>query len=535
MSRHVDMPAGRRAPGAGLARIATVAMLALASSGIVVAWAGPLAAPVSAAAVSGKVVGWGANNAHQIDIPAAAQSGVVAVSAGCNHSLALKSTGEVVAWGDDTYHQTEVPAAAKSGVVTISAGCNYNLALKSTGALVAWGDNTYGQISLPTLASGFAWYAAGAGERFSVALAYNKSTKQTSVYNWGDSAPATTNTYTYGVKDVEVGQYAWVLLLTDGTLAPDGGSPPSLLVAPAGVANATAVDVGREHAIALRSNGTVITWGQNEYNQSAVPAGLAGVTAVAAGGFHNLALKSDGSIVGWGRNDEGQAAVSAVPAGSHYIAIAGGMLHSLAIAAPNLPGAPTAVTATAYDGAATVIWTAPASDGGNAITGYTVTSKPDGKTCDTTGVRACTVTGLTNGTAYTFTVVAKNGGGASTPSAASTAVTPVGPTPSPAPPTPTPAPSTGKPSATPVLSPSAMASATASLLSSPARPSAGATGGNSDGPLLAFLVLLLVLCISLGLFASYQAFVKPNNRRTHRSARPRVDPDRYDDPDYPSF
>jgi len=44
MSRHVDMPPGA-GTGAGLARIATVAMLALASSGIVVAWAGPLAAP----------------------------------------------------------------------------------------------------------------------------------------------------------------------------------------------------------------------------------------------------------------------------------------------------------------------------------------------------------------------------------------------------------------------------------------------------------------------------------------------------------
>jgi len=40
------------------------------------------------------------------------------------------------------------------------------------------------------------------------------------------------------------------------------------------------------------------------------------------------------------------------------------------------PGAPTGVTATAGIGSASVSWTAPADDGGSAITGYTVTSSP---------------------------------------------------------------------------------------------------------------------------------------------------------------
>lgn len=90
------------------------------------------------------------------------------------------------------------------------------------------------------------------------------------------------------------------------------------------------------------------------------------------------------------------------------------------------PGAPTAVSASSGNGQATVTFTAPASNGGATITGYTATSTPDGITASITGATAApiTVAGLHNGTAYTFTVHATNSVGNSVESTASSAVTP---------------------------------------------------------------------------------------------------------------
>ena len=90
----------------------------------------------------------------------------------------------------------------------------------------------------------------------------------------------------------------------------------------------------------------------------------------------------------------------------------------IATAPATAPHAPTTVSGTAANAAAVVSWTAP-SNGGAAITKYTVTASPGGRAATTTGATKATVTGLTNGTAYTFTVSATNVAGTSAASPAS--------------------------------------------------------------------------------------------------------------------
>jgi hypothetical protein len=93
-----------------------------------------------------------------------------------------------------------------------------------------------------------------------------------------------------------------------------------------------------------------------------------------------------------------------------------------------VPAAPTGATAEADTKSALVSWTAPSDDGGSAITGYTVTPFAGSTAGTPVQVGASTtktrVSGLTNGTSYTFRVAATNAVGTGSASGASGAVVP---------------------------------------------------------------------------------------------------------------
>jgi hypothetical protein len=95
---------------------------------------------------------------------------------------------------------------------------------------------------------------------------------------------------------------------------------------------------------------------------------------------------------------------------------------------PVVPSPPTGVSATPTSASALVKWNAPDSDGESAVTGYTITPYIGASAQTATQVGAgstsATVSGLANGSAYTFKVSAKNAVGTGTASAASAAITP---------------------------------------------------------------------------------------------------------------
>ena len=96
---------------------------------------------------------------------------------------------------------------------------------------------------------------------------------------------------------------------------------------------------------------------------------------------------------------------------------------TLTLAVDSAPGPPTNVAATPGNAQAIVSFTPPINDGGVAITSYTVTADPGGATM-TGSASPVTMSGLLNGTGYTFTVTATNSIGTSLPSAATATVTP---------------------------------------------------------------------------------------------------------------
>lgn len=97
--------------------------------------------------------------------------------------------------------------------------------------------------------------------------------------------------------------------------------------------------------------------------------------------------------------------------------------NSVTPSALTVPGAPTSVVATHGNAQASVAFTPPASDGGSAITSYTVTVSPGSHTASGAS-SPIVVTGLTNGTAYTATVHATNDQGDSAESSPSSSFTP---------------------------------------------------------------------------------------------------------------
>lgn len=318
------------------------------------------------------------------------RSGVRAIAAGDDGSLAVMTDGTVWAWGmnvagllgnnrEDLLTPRRIEGL--TGVVTVATSGGHSLALTTDGSVWAWGTNDYGELgdapggdsavpvklNLPKAVAIDASSNEGpeAFSRNSIALA-----RDGTVWVWGSNVfgqlgparavdtPAGTPVQVPGLQDVgsvACGRLFYTLAVRqDGTVQAWGrntwirlgtGSTEKIVAEPTRVQGLDGVAgvAGAEDAIlALKRDGTVWVWGDTDQPPSQVP-GLSNVTAIAASQQRFLVLRKDGTVWAWGDySDEttlgtGQSdpATFGVPhpvAGlTDVVAIAAGAYHSLAL------------------------------------------------------------------------------------------------------------------------------------------------------------------------------------------------------------
>ena len=254
---------------------------------------------------------WGANGTGQlgdgtttdrnspVDVPGLT-GGIVAVSAGSNHTCALNMVGGLKCWGwnfrgnlgDGTTTRRIVPVdvdGLTSGVAAVAPGYDHTCALTIAGGLKCWGNNTEGQLGDGTttrsltpvdvsgLASGIA--AVSAGFKYTCARTTMGGLK---CWGWNDLGqlgdgtttrsltPVDVSGLASGVAAAAVGIWRTCALTTTGDLKCWGGDPDS--TTPVEVfgldTGAVVVSAGVNHTCVLTTASGVRCWGFSGFRRS---------------------------------------------------------------------------------------------------------------------------------------------------------------------------------------------------------------------------------------------------------------------------
>ncbi|MDD5529694.1 MAG: FlgD immunoglobulin-like domain containing protein [bacterium] len=289
---------------------------------------------------------------HSTPVQTLNLTNIIAISAGTMHSLALKSDSTVWAWGDNSYgeigdntngNKRDQPVRTNllTNVIAIAAGMQYSLALKSDDTVWAWGNNGCGElgdnsttdrdqpVQTNILTNVIAIAAGGATTGYGHSLALKSDG---TVWAWGYN----------GYGQLGIG---------DTT---DRWQPVQITI----LTNVSAIAAGMLHSLALKSDSTVWAWGWNAFGELGDSTTtdrwqpvrtniLNNIIAISTGYAHSLALKSDSTVWAWGYNYAGELGDSTTttriqPVRTNILtnvsAISTGAMHSLALA-----NGPTAV------------------------------------------------------------------------------------------------------------------------------------------------------------------------------------------------
>ena len=234
-----------------------------------------------------------------------------ALSAGWDHTCAIRTDKTATCWGSNHNWQTNAPSGRYTA---ITAGWKHSCAIRTDNTATCWGSNHNGQTDAPD----GRYTAITAGHSHSCAI----RTDNTAIcWGWNN----------HGQADAPDGRYTAITaghshscaIRTDDTAVCWGFNDDGRADAPDG--EYTAISVGGKHTCAIRTDETATCWGWNNHGQADAPDGR--YIAISAGLDHSCAIRTDDTAVCWGFNDDGRADA---PDGE-YTAISVGGKHTCAI------------------------------------------------------------------------------------------------------------------------------------------------------------------------------------------------------------
>jgi hypothetical protein len=248
---------------------------------------------IGSAQTSVNVRAWGSENLFgQCNVPSDLTN-AVAIAAGGDHSLALRSDGTVVAWGQSAHGQCNVPSGL-SNVVAIAAGAYHSVALKSDLTVVSWGLMQAGLPQITNAVAISAWTETLAVLADGTAIAQGRSGYLNTPYQL--TLPNFTNLIALeaSFSRHRVGLRADAGIVASGFVDCD---EPSQCTVPVAWTNIVAISGGAAFYLALKTDGIVGYWSQG--GGAPPPAGLSNIVQIAAGSDGGVALNASGKVVMW--------------------------------------------------------------------------------------------------------------------------------------------------------------------------------------------------------------------------------------------
>ena len=252
-----------------------------------------------------------------------------AVTAGGEHSCALREGGTISCWGNnwhgqlgngqggtddagfaeienDFYSPLPVDVTGITDATAITTGRIHTCALHRTGAVSCWGDTGQGQLGNGQSGYIYASPVPQAVVGITDATAIAAGAEHSCALHEGGSLSC------WGAN--------WYAQLDTGQNEEDASS--SVPVRVEGITDTAAI-FSSSDSCTLHEDGTISCWGNNWYGQlgngqsgenadSSEPVQVAGITdatAVTTGGSHSCALHRDGRISCWGNNESGQLGI----------------------------------------------------------------------------------------------------------------------------------------------------------------------------------------------------------------------------------